>query len=345
MFGKNKDNDSPLPKGMNLVPPSGQAGELLIDKLTQAAIREDLNVIRYKMIEFEKMAEHLQQITTGQAKVVQVVKELTKSQNQMIGLLRDWQEMRENSTQTSEAEEVIDDLKLRRIEDLLVKLTDRISSELANGADKSSETGNQEKLVVEKRGSDGGNQNYLRNADELQNAANDETAHPVQEWFEPLIEETANRSAPDDKHILIERNRNVARREDNEPALAVPMEDKHSLKICSKIISLLEGLIKADSRKFVRRDAEHLAGITSADCWIVALPGKSDGSYDASVLQNTAYGILADHRKSSETVIAVYDGAIKPKTLQGAKVVAEERKITLASLTDLEDVLKQERIV
>lgn len=93
-----------------------------------------------------------------------------------------------------------------------------------------------------------------------------------------------------------------------------------------------------------RRD-EGLSGLSVGDYWFVALPAKEDGTYDASVLQLSAFGIIKRTRRSDEKVIAVYDGVIKEKNLLGARKVATEQKIVLTSLADLTQTIVSEKII
>lgn len=85
------------------------------------------------------------------------------------------------------------------------------------------------------------------------------------------------------------------------------------------------------------KPADNIPGIQFKDFWILALPPKTDGSYDSSVMQDTAFkkirALMAKNKK--DTVIAVYKGEISEKKLIGAKRVAGDFKIVLTNFSDI----------
>lgn len=90
------------------------------------------------------------------------------------------------------------------------------------------------------------------------------------------------------------------------------------------------------------RNAEHIPGVCYGNVWILALPPKPDGSYDSSVLQDTAFKFIRNHsgKNKNEKILAVISGRIGGKKLAKAQNAANDFKITLVSqLSDLKKEL------
>lgn len=321
LFGLGKKDNEPVPKGMKLIGDAPEQ-EIKLDRLTTEILKEDLGFIR---MFYQKLTELLNEklslldgVSEHQQEIHTLINTLGKTQELMtranVNVLSEIRQFR--TAHDAHVENVIATLNQ------VIEVQRQTIAGLVNG----SLTAPLELIAP------------------IENA--DSSSVPAQ----PVAQASENSSSVQPQLYEIKNENDLPPTDEVNPATEKDSENSSASQIDPQIFSrnLLEE-IKIQLTDAVRnglpldaRNAEHIPGVCYGNVWILALPPKPDGSYDSSVLQDTAFKFIRNHsgKNKDEKILAVISGRIGEKKLAKSQNAANDFKITLVSqLSDLKKEL------
>lgn len=328
MFGKK--NSEPIPKGVQLISQVKDAREIKLDELTAEILKEDIGFIRdfYQKL-VEKLNDNLNTVAAidrNQTHLQTLMCSLGRANDALVSVIKtalSWQQASLTQIIDSQAK--------------VIESQNQIIAGMQNPAMVKPEPLVGVFTVNNDSSADESARLAMSN-----NASNQFTAEgksPSENVLQSFAEKLEEDAPPADAEETRRRD-NTKKISENEVEQRVigGTVDPESLgkKLLDDIILKVQKIGGQDLPISVR-DAEHLPGVQAGNIWFVALPPKTDGSYDNTVLQDGPLKkIRALMKKSSkETVVAVYNGVIHPKRLGKAQNAAKELKIKLISFSDI----------
>lgn len=331
MFGRGKDKNEPIPEKVQLTGKGQDSQEIKLSKLTEEVLKEDIGFIR---MFYEKLTEVLNEklslldgISKSQQHLDEVLNKFGLSQDRLVTAnVNVLSEIRKFAAdQGANNAQVINTL-VKAIDslNLIIESQNQIIARLGNPSAELSEN------KIEKV----------------------ELAEPEPEQIVPAVQKTTSEiessdlTSPNEVFLSDDRTAetptNSGDGQTGQPTDSTQFAEQLLEDIKNRIFSVVDPDAKIQSRF-----AENIPGIQFNEIWILALPPKTDGKYDSSVMQDTAFKkiktLLPKNKK--ETVVAVYRGEISEKKLIGANRVADDFKIILTNFSEINKVLARATVV
>ena len=331
-FDKKKNND-PVPKGVKLIGDAGEWQELAIDRLTAEILRQDLEFIRsfYQKLSVllnEKLSL-LDAVSRGQQTLDVLINKFGKTQDQMLsanlGVLTEIKNS--NAEQNANHAQTINTL-LGVIESLntMIESQNRMLAGAGNHRAGGVPAPAQIKLIE------------LAEKSEIETRiVSGESNRNEESGAAPPVETVKQNAARDGSENLRADDEFAP---ENKTSNTQIDTEEFSRRLLDDIRQKVLSAFGKDAAHEVR-NADHIPGFQCHGIWFLALPPKSDGKYDSTVLQDSAFKKikLCLSKNKEEKIIAVYHGEIGEKKLAGARKMALDYKIQLTHFFEINKVL------
>lgn len=323
MFGiGNGNKNEPVPKGVQLTGGGQESQEIKLSKLTEEILKEDIGFIRkfnQRLTEIlnEKLSL-LDGIGKSQQHIDAVLNKFGLSQDQLIEA---------NVNVLTELKKFVADQG---------SANSQVINSLVNVIESLNQVVESQKQIIAAIG----NPSVELKEIKIQTAVLAQPSQTIE-----AARTDSDTDAASDESLSDEPNEDFlsAERDDKNESDAGDSQTEQQTDPVQFAAQLLEDVrddifsIFGNETEIQTRPADDIPGIQFNEFWILALPPKTDGKYDSSVMQDTAFKKIKTllPKNQKETVIAVYKGEISEKKLIGAKRVANDFKIVLTNFSDI----------